>query len=318
MSSVVLFVLLLALTFGVVVWVLRPSKVEYDIQRHLREIGNLSAAQSTGTSILKQEFLSSIPWMNAILAAAPGSMTLHRFIAQAGRDWSVGAVALGSFVLAMLAAAGTMLLSSNVLLALWLGFAAAGAPCGYLYWKRAGRFRRFGEQLPEAIDLIARALRAGHSVMSAIEVVSEESSEPLRSEFRTVFEQQNLGLPIREALLHLVRRVPIDDVRFVVTAILVQKETGGNLAEILDKAGAVMRDRLRLRGQLRVYTAQARMTGWLLCLLPFIVFTIINFVNHDYEKRLWTDPLGLRLVYAGLTMMALGIYAIRKIINVRL
>jgi tight adherence protein B len=115
----------------------------------------------------------------------------------------------------------------------------------------------------------------------------------------------------------LSERVPLEDVRFLATALLVQRETGGNLAEILDKTAAVMRERIRLKGQLRIYTAQGRVTGWILCLLPFIVFFLINLVNRDYEKKLWTDPLGLHIVYAGLIMMVAGILVIRKIVDIK-
>jgi len=316
-SPVILFIFLLLLTFGVMVWVLAPSKRQADIQRHLKDIGNLATGDAAGVSILRQQALSSIPWVNRLLSLSPVSFRLHRFMLQAGSKWTAGALILGSLLLATFVTAAATLLISSFPIALAVGIVAGYLPFGYVLLKRDSRFRRFDAQLPEAIDLIARALRAGHSVMSAVEVVAQETSEPICSEFRIVFEEQNLGLPIREAMLNLVERMPIEDVRFLATAILVQKETGGNLAEILDKASAVMRERLRLKGQLRIYTAQGRMTGWVLCLLPFFVFIVINFVNHDYEKRLWTDPIGVRLLYAGLIMMALGIYAIRKIINIR-
>jgi tight adherence protein B len=317
MSTLLLFVMLLLLSFGVIVWVLRPSKGEHDIQRHLRNIGNLTSPDSIGTSIVKQESLSSIPWVNRALELLPGTMYLHRFMVQAGSKWSVGALLLGSLALGPLLAVGAALLTSSLALALSLGLIGGCSPFVYLILKRTARFRRIDMLLPGAVDLISRAMRAGHSVASAIEVVSEETPDPLRAEFRVVFEQQNLGLPLREALLNLVNRIPVDDVRFLVTAILVQKETGGNLAEIMDKAGAVMRERMRLKGQLQIYTAQARVTGWVLGLLPFIVFVLINFANHDYEKRLWTDPLGLRILIAGAAMMALGVFAIRKIIDIK-
>ena len=164
---------------------------------------------------------------------------------------------------------------------------------------------------------MARALRAGHAIISAVEIVSEETSEPLAAEFRAVFDEQNLGLAIREALLNLVSRVPTDGVRFLATAILLQKETGGNLAEIMDKAASVMRERMRLKGQLRVYTAQGRMTGWFLCCLPFFVFGLISVVNRDYERLLWTSAIGVRLIYGALALMLLGVYTIRRIINIK-
>ena len=199
-----------------------------------------------------------------------------------------------------------------------MGGGVGFAPYLYLLVKRGARFKRFNTLLPEAIDLMSRALKAGHGVTSAIEMVSQEIADPVASEFRIVFEEQNLGLPIREAIHNLAERVPLEDVRFLATAILVQKETGGNLADVLDKTSAVMRERIRLKGQLQIYTAQGRVTGWILCSLPFLVFFVLNLVNHEYEKKLWTDPLGLHLIYAGLIMMAIGVLVIRKIVDIRI
>lgn len=317
MSPVLLFIVLLVITFAVILWMLAPSKRESDIQRHLKDIGSLYTVDASGTSILKQESLSAIPWVNRILVKLPGAQRLQLFITQAGSRWSVGTLVLASIVLAFFVAWFATFAVPMFPIDLLLGIAAGSFPYIYLYVKRQGRFRRFDTQLPEAIDLMSRALRAGHAVISAIELVSQETSEPLATEFRIVFDEQNLGLPIREALLNLVSRVPTDDVRFLATAILVQKETGGNLAEILDKAASVMRERMRLKGQLRVYTAQGRMTGWFLCFLPFVVFGLISFVNHEYERQLWSNPIGVRLIYAALAMMGLGVYTIRKIINFR-
>lgn len=317
MSPILLFIVLLVVTFGVMLWILAPSKRETDIQRHLKDIGNLYSVDAAGTDILKQQSLSAIPWINRILVKLPGAMRLQLFITQAGSSWSVGTLILTSVVFAFFAAWATTFALPNPAINVLLGLAVGSLPYLFLYLKRLARFRQIDAQLPEAIDLMTRALRAGHAVISAIELISKETSEPLASEFRIVFDEQNLGLPIREALINLVSRVPTDDVRFLATAILVQKETGGNLAEILDKAGSVMRERVRLKGQLRVYTAQGRMTGWFLSLLPFFVFGLISFVNREYERQLWTNPIGVRLIYAALAMMALGIFTIRKIINIR-
>jgi tight adherence protein B len=137
------------------------------------------------------------------------------------------------------------------------------------------------------------------------------------SEFRRVFEEQNFGLPIREALLNLAKRVPVPDLQFLVTAMLVQKETGGNLAEVLDKAGAVIRERSRLLGQLRIYTAQGRLTGWILGLLPFIVFGLMNFLNPGYARALIDDPTGRMFIWGGLGLMVIGVWLIRKIVDIR-
>lgn len=317
MSPILLFLLLLAVTFAVILWKLAPSKREADIQRHLKEIGNLYGVDAAGANILKQESLSAVPWINGVLLRIPGTRNLQLFITQADSTWSVGTLLLSSIVLVFFGTWFATFVVPGISVGLIIGLAVGSLPYTYLYLKRQARFRRLDVQLPEAIDLISRALRAGHAVISAIEIVSQETSEPLASEFRAVFDEQNLGLPIREALVNLVNRVPTDDVRFLATAILVQKETGGNLAEILDKAASVMRERLRLKGQLRVYTAQGRLTGWFLSFLPFFVFAVISFVNHDYERQLWTSPIGVRLIYGALILMALGVYTIRKIINIK-
>lgn len=317
MSPVLLFGLLLALSFGAVAWVLKPTRTESDVQRHLTTIGGMYVTDAQGTTILRQEALSTIPWVNSLLKSIPRIADLRLLITQAGSNWTVGALTFGSVLATFVVAWVLTLFVPALLLAVIAGVAAGLIPYVYLYVKRAARFSRFDALLPEAIDLMSRALRAGHAVTSAIEMVSQEIAEPVASEFGIVFKEQNLGLPIREAIMGLVERVPLEDVRFLATAILVQKETGGNLAEVLDKTSAVMRERIRIRGQLRIYTAQGRVTGWVLCSLPFAVFLVINLVNHDYEKKLWTDPLGLHIVYAGLVMMAIGIYSIRKIIDLK-
>jgi tight adherence protein B len=317
MSPLLLFGLLLALSFGVVAWVLKPTRTESNVQRHLSSIGRMYVSDAQGSTILRQEALSTIAWVNSLLRSIPRTAALRLFIMQAGSNWTVGALTFGSVLATFVVAWVLSLFVRALLLAVIAGVAAGLIPYVYLYVKRAARFSRFDALLPEAIDLMSRALRAGHAVTSAIEMVSQEIAEPVASEFGIVFKEQNLGLPIREAIVGLVERVPLEDVRFLATAILVQKETGGNLAEVLDKTSAVMRERIRIRGQLRIYTAQGRVTGWVLCTLPFVVFLVINLVNHDYEKKLWTDPLGLHVVYVGLVMMAIGIYAIRKIIDLK-
>jgi tight adherence protein B len=318
MSPVLLFIIALLLAFGVIVWVLRPTKPESDVKRHLEVIGGFSTTvDSEGNTILRRETLSSIPWLNELLVQVPGSQQLRLLITQAGSRWTLATLVFGSMLTAMLAGWIASFAVPALLLDVLFGAAAGLVPYGYLLVKRHARFARFNALLPEAIDLMSRALKAGHAVTSAIEMVGQEISNPVAGEFRIVFEQQNLGLPMRDAMLNLAERVPLEDVRFLATAILVQRETGGNLAEVLDKTAALMRERIRLKGQLRIYTAQGRLTGWILCLMPFIIFLLISLVNFDYEKKLWTNPTGLHAVYAGLIMMAAGVLTIRKIIDIK-
>jgi tight adherence protein B len=202
-------------------------------------------------------------------------------------------------------------------IALLAGLVASTTPYIYLIVKRKARLHRFAMILPEAIDLMARALRAGHAVTAAIEMVAREIQDPVGTEFRRVFEEQNFGLPLREALLNLAARVPVADLQFLVTAMLVQKETGGNLAEVLDKAGTVIRERSRLLGQLKIYTAQGKMTGWILGFLPFIVFAVMNVLDPRYARTLIEDPIGRKAIYLGLGLMAAGVWSIRKIVDIK-
>jgi tight adherence protein B len=225
------------------------------------------------------------------------------------------------FLVSLVVTVSVALLASlaipSIMLSLLLGIGAGSLPFVFLVMARERRFRKCDAQVPEAVDLMARALRAGHAVPAVIEMVARESAEPLAGEFRIVHEETNLGLPLRDAMLNLVERVPRDDVRFVTTAILLQKETGGNLAVILDKTAALARERARLYGQLRIYTAQGRITGWILCIAPFVMCGVLSLLNWKYERILFTHPTGLKSIYVGLVMMALGILIIRKIIDVK-
>jgi tight adherence protein B len=181
--------------------------------------------------------------------------------------------------------------------------------------KRSRRLAKFNAALPDAIDMMARALRAGHSMVAAINIVAEQSLEPVASEFSEVFKQQNFGLPLRDALNQMLDRVPSQDLRVLVTGILVQKDTGGNLAEILDRTVAVIRDRLRIQGEIKTHTAQGRLTGYILCALPVVMMVVINMVNPGYSNILLDTPLGHEIIYVGLGLLTIGALIIRQIIN---
>jgi tight adherence protein B len=316
MSAVILFGLLLILSFGVLLYFLKPTAAETAVQQHLEGIEESRVADRGGT-ILRKEGFSSNPLLDEVLRQLPGSVETSRLIRQSGQNWQVGPLLLLSAGAAVL----TWWVASNAIPSLVLsglvGLAVGVSPYIYLYIVREIRFRRFDDLLPEAVDLMSRGLRAGHAVTAVLEMVGTEMADPVGSEFRSLHEEQSLGLPLREAMLNLVERVPRDDVRFLATAILLQKETGGNLAQILDKTAAVMRERARLRGQLRIYTAQGRITGWILCIAPFAMFGLISLVNKNYEKVLFTEPAGLHMVYAGLIMMVIGVLFIRKIIDIK-
>ncbi len=315
--SILLFILLLIVSFGVLLYFLRPTATETAVQQHLEHIEESRAVEGDGTTILRREALSATPWLDELIREIPGSVELARLIRQSGQKWQVSSV----FFVSVVVMVGVAWLAStaipSVVLSVIFGIMAGLAPYLYLYIRREIRFRQCDALLPDAVDLMARGLRAGHAVPAVLEMVGKEIGEPLAGEFRILHEEQNLGLPMRDAMLNLVERVPRDDMRFLATAVLLQKETGGNLAVILDKTAALARERARLYGQLRIYTAQGRITGWILCMAPFIMFGLMSFTNWKYESILFTNPIGLKIIYVGLGMMLLGILVIRKIIDIK-
>jgi tight adherence protein B len=317
--AIVLFLLVMIITFSVVLYMTRPTKEETDLGNRLAGFsrGSRPAAVIDPDIILKREVYSDLPIINAILRRVKLAADIDTLIKQANSSLTVGRVLFGALVIAFVVGVlgGNYMHSAS--LGLVLGLAAGTTPYIYLRIKRTARLRSFESILPEAIDLLARALRAGHALTAAIEMVSKEIADPVGTEFRRVFEEQNFGLPIREALINLANRIPVADLQFLVTAMLVQKETGGNLAEVLDKTGTVIRERSRLLGQLRIYTAQGRMTGWILGLLPFIVFLLMNFVNPNYAHTLTSDPMGRKAIWLGFGLMVLGVWMIRKIVDIK-
>jgi tight adherence protein B len=205
--------------------------------------------------------------------------------------------------------------TSMLLIALAAAAVASYLPIVILRFQRYRRIMAFNAVLPDCIETCARSLRAGHSIVAAIDIVTELSVEPAKTEFGEVFKKQNYGLSLREALIQMLERVPSPDLQVMVTGILVQKDTGGNLAEILDRTAAVIRDRIRIQGEIRTHTAQGRLTGWILFLLPIVMMLAINLVNPGYSHVLFHDPFGRKLLYSGLGLLAIGGLVIRHIVN---
>jgi tight adherence protein B len=211
-----------------------------------------------------------------------------------------------------------LILSRSVLVGMVATVVGAMLPNLYVRHRRTRRFNAFEELLPEAIDLVGRALRAGHPLSAGFKMAADDGPEPVASEFRRVFEEQRFGLPVQDSLLSMADRVNLVDVRILVTAILIQREVGGNLAEILDNLASVVRARFTIRRQIRVYTAQGRMTGYLLSSLPLILFALLYTINAQYMSILFTDPIGKILVAVALTMQFIGFLWIRKIIKIEI
>ena len=318
---VTVFLVVLGLSFAVLILVTRPTTAERVIEGRIAKLsGGQNGAPAVPDEVvplLKHTRLSPVPWLDALLQSLSLAQRIQLLIAQAESSWSVSGVLGASGLLAVVGGAIGSYELPNPLYAALPAIAFAVTPFLLLRWQRTRQLRAFNRHLPEAIDLMARALRAGHSVAAAIEILGEESPEPVRSQFREVYRQQNFGLPTRDALVQLGQRIPLAELNFVITAMLLQKETGGNLVEVLERTAAVIRERLRIEGEIRIYTAQGRMTGWILSLLPIAMFFLLSLANRSYSRVLVDDPTGQKLVVAGLGLMVVGGLAIRKIVNVK-
>ncbi|HWQ53143.1 MAG TPA: type II secretion system F family protein [Bryobacteraceae bacterium] len=267
--------------------------------------------------IRRDQLLSALPWLNRWLYSIEITRRLRLLLSQAALNWTVGRLILMSAALALAVGYLVQLRTRSEILALFLGFGAGCLPIGYVMRKRTQRFARFEELLPEAVDLMVGAIRAGHSLGSAMGLVSKECPEPVRGELRQCFDEQNFGLDLRVALENLVERVPVSDLRMIVTAVLIQQESGGNITEILEKVAHLIRERFRLQRQIRVHTAQGRMTGWVLSLLPIAIGVVMYFVSPDHVSLLWKRDAGIKMLYAGVVMQTIGILVIRKIVRMR-
>jgi tight adherence protein B len=253
----------------------------------------------------------------AFVDRTPWLWDLRHLLVQSRVNWTLEGFATRVVASAMV----TGLLALMVFESLWIaaiGFVLAGiAPYFFVRWKKRRRIRKLEMQLPDAIDLIARAVRAGHPLSAGLGMAAEEAPEPLASEFRITFEEQRFGLPFEEALLGLGDRIEIMDVRIFLTAILVQREVGGNLSEILETIAETMRARFNLRRQVRVYTAQGRLSGYTLAALPIFVGLVISVINPGYMHTLFHEDVGRLLLLAALTMQLMGFLWIRKIVDIR-
>ena len=263
----------------------------------------------------KTELLSSIPWLNRKLLKFELTPRVQNLIYQANLQWTAGSMMAGSALCFALTGYLVYLKFDSVLLGLAAGLAAGSMPTVWAMRKRTKRMDKFQQGLPEALDLTVSALRAGHSLVAAMGSVARECADPIGCEFRTCFEEQNYGLEMKTALDNMINRVPLQDLRIVATAIMIQKESGGNLAEVLDKTAHVIRERFRLKRQVSVHTAQGRMTGLVLTFLPFAVGSAMYMLDPKLTSLLWTDPLGIKMLEASSVMIVIGGLIIRKIVN---
>jgi len=301
------------------IWLLLGSQTQQDVVR--KRVEAVRKAERRGDisvelELLRDEMLSSVPMLNRLMINLSWTAKVQSLIAQAGLKTKAGKVILVSTVVGL----ATYMVSDHFLHhmipASIIGLLAAAVPLAIVAWKRQRRMRQFEQRFPEALDLLGRAVRAGHAFTTGLEIVSKESSEPVAGEFRACFEEQNFGLPMRDALLNMAERMPLVDVRFFVTALLVQKETGGNLAEVLDELARVIRDRFRIYREVKVKTAQGRLTAIILIALPVFMLLALQGVNPSYVRVLFTDPLGPMVLGIAAIMQLIGSILIWRIVHI--
>jgi tight adherence protein B len=318
-------ILLAFLTFVVVVaicllvWMFVSTDKDQEVVR--RRLDSVRKAErrgnlSLGTSLVRDELLSSVPAIHQLMIRWSWTTKLNDYIVQGGMTTKPARIIL---MMGILLVGGYYVAQTffhnffgPALIALLLAF----APLAYIMWARQRRLAKFEEHFPEALDLLGRAVRAGHAFTTGMEMIAKESEEPIGGEFRTTFEEQNFGLPLRDTLLNLTERVPLIDVRFFVTSLMIQKETGGNLAEILDGLSRVIRDRFRIHRDVETKTAQGKLTAAILIAIPPIMLVALTAVNPQYMKTLTEDPAGPKILGIAAALQIIGSAILWKIIHI--
>ena len=283
----------------------------------------LHAALATGNrvsadqivDIRKEELLSALPLLNRWLLKLEVAPRLRTLLYQANLNWTAGGLILMSAACFVIPAYILYLRTGAGIFSLLIGLLLGAGPIFYVLHKRRQRFDKFEQGLPDTLDLMVSAMRAGHSLVSALDLAASESPDPIGTELRICFDEQNYGLELKTAMSNLSERVPLQDLKIVITAILIQKESGGNLAEVFDKAAYVIRERFRLKRQVRVHTAQGRLTGWILTFLPVVLGIGLYLINPKSMSLLWTRDIGVKLLYLAASMTIAGGLIIRKIVN---
>jgi tight adherence protein B len=316
--SILTFVVV-ALVF-VLMWIFFGSGGSQEIVRRrlesVRKAERRVGDKSMVVDLLRDEMLSSVPAINRLLLhwAWPGRM--RESLRQAGLEMKPAKLLLICGVAGLAAALVASEFLSRLSISFAIGVGVGLIPIAVVAWMRRRRLRQFEERFPEALDLLGRAVRAGHAFTTGLEMIGKESPEPIAGEFRTTFDEQNFGLPLRDALMNLTERVPVIDVRFFVTALLIQKETGGNLAEILDGLAHVIRDRFRIYREVRVKTAQGRLTAAILIGLPPFMMLVLSIVNPHYIGVLFSDPKGPTVLAVAAVLQVIGAAFLWKIIHI--
>ena len=289
------------------------------LQKRLSEALLHSArTEDVDVVLARNELMSEIPWVNRTLISMQSALQLKRMLDQADLHITPSRLLMFSFMAGLLGALAASVLTIFIPLMILTGLITASLPLIHVWWKRKKRFDAFLEHLPDALDLMSRALSAGHAFPEALHMVSMEMPEPISTEFRKAYEEQNLGLSLKLAMENLTQRIPVLDLKICVTAIMIQRETGGNLAEILEKVAYTIRERFRILGDLKTLTTSSRMSAWLLCGLPIFVALMVTYLNPEYMSVLWKDQRGHYLIAVAIFMQITGMLIVRKILQIKI
>jgi len=282
----------------------------------LEEIVGRTARRDSASDLLLKQALREVDQKTILDRITPEFFNLTKMFEQA--DVNIKPSALFGIALGLAAiGAGLSVWAVNLYVAPIGALLCFSLPWLWLYTKRAGRLKKFAGQLSDAMELVARALRAGHSLAAGMHVVAEEMPAPVSKEFGRVYEEQNLGIPLEEALKSMCNRVPNLDLKFFVTSVAIQRQTGGDLAEILDRIGHVIRERFKILGQVKALTAEGRLSGVVLIALPIGLFFMMMYMKPDYIELLWKEPMGIKMSVAAIVLMLIGSFAIKKIVDIK-
>lgn len=317
------FFVFLACLFGVYALYLLTSR-KSDAKRRLLNDRLAEAIRSSAHStdvdvqLARQELLSEIPWLNRSLLKLEITARIKRMIDQADLQVTVMRLVLFSLTAAALGFLAASMITVSLPLKLLCGVIAGAFPFLHVMAKRRKRLKKFLQLLPDALDLMSRGLSAGHAFTEALQMVATEMPEPIATEFRKTYDEQNLGLSLKLALENLVHRVPLLDLRMCVTAIMIQRETGGNLSELLEKVAHTIRERFRIMEDLKTLTLSSRWSAWLLCALPIFLAVYMSVMNPTYMEVMWRDPRGHNLLFVAAAMQILGILLVQKIMKIKI
>jgi len=318
--SFLVFLFGLSLVLGAYLFAVKGSDAKRARMRQRVTEALLHSGQSEDIEVVlaRNELMSEIPWLNRSLVRLQAAMQLKRMLDQADLHITPSRLLMFSAMAGMLAAMSAAVVTGSLVFMFLGGVAASAIPFVHVWWTRKKRFDQFLELLPDALDLVSRALSAGHAFSEALHMVSTEMPEPIATEFRKTYEEQNLGLSLKLALENLTQRIPLLDLHMCVTAVMIQKETGGNLAEILEKVAYTIRERFRIMGDLKTLTTSSRMSAWLLCALPIFVALVITVMNPEYMSILWKDSRGHYLIAIAMFMQVTGMLIVRKILDIKI